>query len=132
MTRGDDAINNPSKRAARWIPAAGYAALIFYLSSRPAPLPKDLAFHALDKGLHFIGYALLGWLLYHALRHETAPGRALYASFLLASLYGISDEYHQSFVPSRQADAADVLADAAGALAGSIAANVCLRRAPGE
>jgi VanZ family protein len=36
---------------------------------------------------------------------------------LLASLYGVSDEAHQAFVPGRSADAVDWLADTVGALA---------------
>ena len=33
----------------------------------------------------------------------------------IASLYGVSDEFHQSFVPGRQASVGDVAADAVGA-----------------
>jgi VanZ family protein len=33
----------------------------------------------------------------------------------LATAYGVTDEYHQSFVPGRQAEAADVLKDLGGA-----------------
>ena len=38
-------------------------------------------------------------------------------AFLVAVLYGISDEFHQSFVPGRTPDVWDVACDAAGALA---------------
>jgi VanZ family protein len=34
----------------------------------------------------------------------------------IASLYGISDEFHQSFVPGRTPDVVDWLADTSGAL----------------
>jgi VanZ family protein len=34
-------------------------------------------------------------------------------------VYGVTDEFHQSFVPGRSADAYDLAADAAGALAGT-------------
>ena len=40
---------------------------------------------------------------------------------ILTVLYGISDEFHQSFVPSRDASVLDVLADLAGALLGILA-----------
>jgi VanZ family protein len=36
---------------------------------------------------------------------------------LLTVLYGASDEFHQSFVPSRQMDVMDLVADGAGAAA---------------
>ena len=37
----------------------------------------------------------------------------------LAAVYGVSDELHQSFVPGRTADGADVVADAVGAVLGA-------------
>jgi hypothetical protein len=39
---------------------------------------------------------------------------------LLATAYGVTDEYHQSFVPGRIADPADVAKDFAGAAAASL------------
>jgi len=39
-------------------------------------------------------------------------------SVVSASLYGISDEIHQSFVPFREAEVADVIADMLGAASG--------------
>lgn len=51
---------------------------------------------------------MLGALLY------LATGRA-WLAVLLASLYGVSDEVHQAFVPGRSADLLDWLADTAGA-----------------
>jgi len=39
-------------------------------------------------------------------------------SILLSSLYGISDEIHQHFVPSRNADVMDVMADILGSILG--------------
>ena len=37
------------------------------------------------------------------------------AAVVVATLYGISDEFHQYFVPPRQVEVRDVLADAIGA-----------------
>ncbi|MDQ6810118.1 MAG: VanZ family protein [Verrucomicrobiota bacterium] len=42
-------------------------------------------------------------------------------AFVLAAFFAVSDEFHQSFVPSRGAAAADVGFDSAGALLGVIA-----------
>ena len=42
----------------------------------------------------------------------------LILSVLLSSLYGMSDEIHQYFVPYRDADLMDVLADMLGGLMG--------------
>jgi len=62
----------------------------------------------------------MGMLFYRAYR--TLPLKnnmqLLLLSMISASLYGISDEIHQSFVPSRDAELLDVVADILGAAAG--------------
>jgi len=75
-----------------------------------------------DKVLHFTAYALLGALFLRAfnvtrIKHHLKLIFAL--SVLLSSLYGISDEIHQSFVPYRTADAMDALADIIGSAFGA-------------
>ncbi len=82
----------------------------------------------MDKGLHFLEYALLGSLLFSAIRHETTLKRAFFASFTLASFYGMTDEYHQHFVAMRESDIADVAADLFGALTGASAGYFYCRR----
>lgn len=54
------------------------------------------------------------------------------SAVVLAVLLGIADEFHQSFIPGREATVQDVMADAVGAVAGAcIAAGVvALRRQP--
>jgi len=71
--------------------------------------------------LHFIAYALLGALFLRAfkttrIKHHLKLIFAL--SVLFSSLYGISDEIHQSFVPYRTADVMDVIADILGSVFG--------------
>ena len=44
------------------------------------------------------------------------------AAVVISTLYGVSDEYHQMFVPGRTFDALDILADALGAVTGATAA----------
>jgi VanZ family protein len=75
-----------------------------------------------DKSGHFIGYALLAVLLLRAfargrLHDVTWPRVAL--AIVLATVYGVSDEFHQLFVPGRSADRYDVFADCAGATLGA-------------
>lgn len=41
-----------------------------------------------------------------------------FVAILLATLYGVTDEFHQLFVPGRSADRYDVLADCLGASLG--------------
>ena len=40
----------------------------------------------------------------------------LTVAWVVAVAYGVTDEWHQSFVPNRQADVRDVIANAIGAL----------------
>jgi VanZ family protein len=47
--------------------------------------------------------------------------RAVITAILISSLYGVSDEYHQMFVPGRTFDVLDLLADAIGSVAGASA-----------
>lgn len=82
---------------------------IFYLSSRPGEtvgLPAPW-----DKLAHFLAYALLGFLL--GLGRE---GQA----FGVAALYGLLDEFHQSFTPGREVSLLDFLADALGGALGAL------------
>lgn len=74
-----------------------------------------------DKVLHAAEYFCLGALLLLALRQSGLPPlRAALAAAVIATGFGISDEYHQAFVPGRQGnDPGDILADTIGASAGS-------------
>jgi VanZ family protein len=103
-----------------WLPLIAYCVFIFFQSSGPAPveLPR---IPGMDKVLHAAGYGLLGILFYRAYRSRwpNASGWATAnASLISAALYGLTDELHQSFVPSRSADPWDWLADTLGALLG--------------
>jgi VanZ family protein len=51
----------------------------------------------------------------------TAGVRHLVGAIGASTLYGVSDEIHQMFVPPRRADPYDLLADALGACAAAIA-----------
>lgn len=110
--------------------ALAWAALVFYLSSRPDPLPFPVsAFPGEDKVLHALAYAVLGALLALAAAGPRFPGRrAVLLGAALASLYGVTDELHQSFVPGRDTSAGDWVADTLGAAAGAALAITAVRR----
>lgn len=98
-----------------WGPATFWAAVLFFLSSQQ--LSGTLRFPVNDKVVHFVLYAVLGGALaFGRGRAGWTPGHLLLLSIGL--LYGLSDEIHQSFVPSRTASLGDWLADAVGLLAG--------------
>jgi len=96
-------------------------AAIFALSAQSNPLP-EITTRVWDKLLHTIEYAGLAVLLARALlREEIGVGRAFVVAALAASLYGASDEYHQSFVPGRDATPRDWAADTVGGVIGALA-----------
>ena len=69
------------------------------------------------KAGHVAEYGILAALLFRAFRGERAGWSARWslAAVVLAALIGASDEWHQSFVPSRTASAWDALIDTIGA-----------------
>ncbi|MBF0281656.1 MAG: VanZ family protein [Zetaproteobacteria bacterium] len=70
-----------------------------------------------DKVVHASAYAAMAWLAWHALRaHIVTRTMLLGVAWLFCLLYGLSDEWHQSFVPGRDADIWDWVADSTGAL----------------
>ncbi len=99
-----------------------YCGGIFYLSSLPdldKAAPPWLDWPGADKAVHAAMYGGLAGLVGVGLRRSNAGGLPLGTLFLapviFAALYAVSDEFHQSFVPTRSPDALDLLADAAGA-----------------
>jgi VanZ family protein len=104
-----------------WLPVIVYCTAIFVQSSFPTArqLPQ---WPYLDKTLHVAAYALLGFLVFRALstgRLASNPTMSFIISTLFAGLYGLSDEFHQSFVPGRSPEATDVLADLIGGFCGA-------------
>jgi VanZ family protein len=117
-----------------WGPVLAHMALIFAASSRSdtSAVPSAIP----DKVVHFAVYAVLGALILRAVSGRRRSGvtrSGLLVSVFIATLYGVSDEWHQSFVPGRTPDAMDVVADLAGASAGALATAIAsnrLRRGP--
>lgn len=104
----------------RWLPSFILMAAIFGFSSLPAS--RIPYFGYLDvffkKGGHAIGYALLGLAYYFALPPRLSVGYRRVLALLMAVLFALSDEYHQSFVEGRGSSIRDVAIDSAGALVG--------------
>lgn len=86
----------------------------------------------LDKWVHALTYAVLAGLLAYAARAR-AP-RVLVAVVLVAAGYGFGVEVVQSFVPLREFDLVDALANAVGAAVAVVAWRLLDRRAtaPGD
>lgn len=77
---------------------------------------------------HFCEYTVFGALLANALRCHMPLRRACIIAVVCASLYGVSDEIHQLFVPERMCDPMDWLVDTLGASLGSSIAYAVLRK----
>lgn len=101
-----------------WLLPFLYAALIFFLSSVPGrkyPYP----FLSVDKLAHVVEYAILGYLVARAFGYGLHERKILFVrSFTVCVLYGISDEFHQWFVPDRVVSVIDILADSIGSFLG--------------
>ena len=116
--------------------ALSWAGLIFYLSSQPS-IDAPALFPGQDKLFHLIVFGMLGFLAMGTLQaaHNGYQPKQLWWVALAMMLYGISDEFHQHFVPGRSVDAYDVLADALGGLLGAwtmyYLVRVLVRRSPG-
>jgi VanZ family protein len=115
----DPRNGGPPLRLVRlWGPVIVYAAVIFVASSmsQPPALPEGVS----DKHVHAGLYAGFTLVILRALtgaRLRRVTLLSACVAIVLAVLYGVSDEFHQSFVPNRTADIADVAADATGAAA---------------
>ena len=100
------------------MPVAIYMAGIIYFSSLPG---AQLTIEFPDKPIHLFLYSFMALLVVRALSgglpariSSTVAGGAL----VVTVVYGVTDEFHQSFVPGRSADLQDLYADIAGAALG--------------
>src|SRR5947207_13010217 len=126
-----------------WMPAFSWMAIIFlgstYMLSAEHtsrflvpflrwfdPQISLAALNAIQLGIRKLGhlteYAILAMLLWRALRGGIRWQMKMSLLFLVAALdsaiFAASDEFHQSFVPSRTGSPNDVMIDICGALAG--------------
>ena len=103
-----------------WGPAVGLMAAIWFVSGTPSPprLPGSVS----DVTAHFLAYGALGAAMLRGVSGaewaRVGVGGALLAAALGAA-YGVTDEFHQSFVPGRTPELRDVAADALGSAAGA-------------
>jgi uncharacterized protein YfiM (DUF2279 family) len=102
----------------RMVPVAVTMGIIFFLSHQPGDSLSLPEIPGMDKVAHLAAYAFLAATLLIAFgdgQRHIRPKSVLWLTVLLCVLYGISDEFHQSFVPGRSSSFFDVLADCAGA-----------------
>lgn len=105
-----------------WTPAVLYMALIWVVSAMHIDTAAIEFFPLKDKGIHLVEYTALGFLVaYACVRTFISRGvfRALAVAVLITIAWGVSDETHQAYVPGREADPIDLVADTFGALFGA-------------
>jgi len=112
----------------RWLPAIFMMMVIFGFSSIPGKVMPN--FGAMDlvvkKGAHVLGYALLACSFWYG---QGFTRHGWWLALLLAILYAISDEFHQSFVPGRHPSWVDALViDGSGAGLGLVVCWLGLKR----
>lgn len=103
------------RRYLDWLGLPAYCLFIYWLSAQEK-LPTPDIFTFQDKILHFGAYFIMAVFAWLAFRHWRVSSRWLaWTVVLFCSLYGASDEFHQSFVPGRSPSVLDWLADSSGA-----------------
>jgi VanZ family protein len=111
-------MNRKVTAVLRIVPMVLTMGTIFFLSHQPGdrltlpPLP------GIDKLAHMLIYGFLAATVFFALSEQqknTKPRSVMLLIMAVCFLYGISDEYHQSFIPGRFVSILDLLADCAGA-----------------
>lgn len=132
-------LSRSAKIILSWLAAAAMAAMIFWMSANTGEsINSGLGIISAIKGMlttgaqwvfghevdaspvgHFTEYLIFGALLFNALRFHLNPRTALLAALAIGSLYGITDEWHQLFVPSRSCDPADWAVDTVATLVGA-------------
>ena len=101
-------------------------AFIFFQSALPAVF-------IVRKGAHFTEYMILGGFLVPAVKEwmavDTTPVpvvRERITAWLAGTLYAVTDEIHQSFVPGRSCELRDMGIDSCGVLAGVLAVSLVI------
>ena len=109
---------SPRARFLLWSPVALLLIFEFYLSAQSNLPSLGVAIPNLDKLVHASYFFLTAACATRAARfgENWTPARTRLTIGIAALVYGISDEFHQSFVPHRSVEALDVAADVFGAL----------------
>ena len=102
----------------RMIPMLCVMGIIFILSHQPGTDEDWSLFPGEDKIAHMIAYGVLAAAVIASFAPSMRQSRSTIVvglAFIVSLLYGISDEFHQSFITGRFSSGADLLADGAGA-----------------
>ncbi|MFA7359896.1 MAG: VanZ family protein [Candidatus Kapaibacterium sp.] len=112
------------------LPLTLFLVFIFVMSSLPGESISGISFEVSDKILHAGAYFFLYFLFHHSLsnleKFQFIKENAFLFAFLFTILYAASDEFHQMYNPTRNADVYDLVADAVGGLIAYIVAKLLI------
>ena len=111
-------MNRKVTTVLRVVPLAAAMGTIFLLSHQPGDRLSLPSFPGADKLAHMTAYGILAGTVFVAFSErwkKNHPRRVVVFTVLFCLVYGISDEFHQSFIPGRSTSILDVLADCGGA-----------------
>ncbi|MFH1458525.1 MAG: VanZ family protein [Candidatus Omnitrophota bacterium] len=115
------AANGKFKVTKLWLPVFICMGVIFYASSLPGSDIPSL-FRYEDILYHFLIYFLLGYLFSRALKN-TFLGipriKIILLTTIFGIIYGLTDEWHQAFVPLRTVSVFDLFIDSLAGCMGS-------------
>jgi len=112
-------VKTKIKNMLRIIPAIIVMIVLFMLSTLPGNDPLLNSFHFSDKVEHFIAYFVLGITFCIWIPSKNWFSKPFICSIIvvvLCTLFGASDEYHQTFVFGRSGNLYDLAADFTGGL----------------
>lgn len=99
------------------LPAILYAAAILGVSCIPNLKTPEIRFLTKDKVAHFLEYAIFAFLAFRSFAYLSSPkriGTVTLLTLLLLAGFAVVDELLQGFIPGRQSDILDCVADLTG------------------
>lgn len=110
--------------------------LIIRLFQGILPIDRQTMVFIVRKGAHFAEYTILGGFLVPAVTEWMAVDKTpvpdsvrsiRIISWLVGTLYAVTDEIHQYFVPGRSCELRDIGIDSCGVLAGVLVVSLLMR-----
>lgn len=108
-----------TRKRPQWVALIGPLGLmlaISLVSGTAQPAVPDSGFVYQDKVAHVLVFGLLATAWFRALPQTWSQATRSRLAVALAGGFGIVDEFHQSLIPLRQFELADMLADLVGAV----------------
>lgn len=117
---------NQNKQVARiiklWLPVIVCMGIIFSASSIPGrKIPPLFPFQG--SIFHLVVYAMLAYFFSRALKNtytNILPAKIIFCAIVFGVIYGITDEWHQAFVPARSVSGLDLFIDGISSFVGTM------------